>query len=223
MKKAKKQMLLIASVLGLFVLSLGAFVFTVMNSDEGQQRDTKVQMVSLLAPPPPPVAPKIQEQPKEQEKVKQETVEQQVSDMRPSSPDHPADDTPPGKDLGVDAEGTAGSDGFGLQGRKGGRGLLAGGGGSGSIFGWYTSLISTDLQKMVNEIIQQQGGLPEGKWKTVVKLEIDVTGKIKKFSIIGSSGNQKMDAAVTKALANAQVTDPPPPGMPRIMKLSFTI
>jgi TonB family protein len=208
-KTAKKQNVLIGSVVGVFILCVAVLVFTVFFTGKGEQRKKEIQMITLLPPPPPPVD--IPPPPKVEEKV-EEQIEQ------PDEPEQEADAPP--QELGVDAEAGLGDD-FGLKARKGGQGLIGGQGGS--IYGWYTNLLSTDLQKMVNEIIQKEGGLPDGKWRTVVKIELDVYGKIKKFSIIGSSGNQKMDAAVNKALASAQVNEPPPPGMPRIMKLSFTI
>ncbi|MFA7316504.1 MAG: TonB C-terminal domain-containing protein [Sulfuricella sp.] len=216
---SRKQVLFIVAGMGLTLLCLMVLAFNSMFSAPKRQHKKPPQMVSLLPPPPPP--PK-QEQIQPQEKLEEKTAEK-MEQLEPlSGPEQESAEAPPAQDLGVDAEGTAGGDNFGLVGRKGGRGLLAGGGG-GTGYGWYTNRISVDLQRMVNEIIQKEGGLPEGKWRTVVKIELEVTGKIKTFSIIGSSGNQKLDAAVNKALASANLTESLPPGMPRIMKLSFTI
>ncbi|HAZ42809.1 MAG TPA: TonB-dependent receptor, partial [Methylococcaceae bacterium] len=39
-----------------------------------------------------------------------------------------AEEPPPGENLGVDADGAAGGDSFGLVGKKGGSGFLGGGG-----------------------------------------------------------------------------------------------
>lgn len=210
-RNARKQFALLAFVVGVFMLCLAVLVYAVFFSGKGEQRKKQIQMITLLAPPPPPKVD-IPPPPKMEEKI-----EEQI--QQPDEPEQ-ADEAPP-QELGVDAEGSGSGDEFGLRGKKGGQGLIGGQGGS--VYGWYTNLLSTDLQKMVNEIIQKEGGLPDGKWRTVVKIELDVYGKIKKFSIIGSSGNQKMDEAVNRALATAQVNEPPPPGMPRIMKLSFTI
>lgn len=210
-RTAKKQIVLIASVVGVFVICLAVLFSSVFLSGKGEQRKKEIQMITLLPPPPPP---KVDIPPPPEMKEK---IEEQIQE--PDEPEQ-ADEAPP-QELGVDAEGSGSGDDFGLRGKKGGQGLIGGQGGS--VYGWYTNRISTDLQRMVNEIIQKEGGLPEGKWRTVVKIELDVYGKIKKFSIIGSSGNHKLDEAVNKALASAQVNEPPPPGMPRIMKLSFTI
>lgn len=215
---SRKQVLFIVGGMGVILLCLMVLGFNSMFSAPKRQYKKTTQMVSLLPPPPPPK----QEQIQPQEKLEDKTSEK-MEQLEPlSGPEQTSAEAPPAQDLGVDAEGTAGGDNFGLVGRKGGRGLLAGGGG-GTGYGWYTNRISVDLQRMVNEIIQKEGGLPEGKWRTVVKIELEVTGKIKTFSIIGSSGNQKLDAAVNKALASANLTESLPPGMPRIMKLSFTI
>ena len=50
-------------------------------------------------------------------------------------------DAPPGDELGLDAEGGAGSDGFGLRAKKGGRGLIGGGDRN----RWYEGQVQRDL------------------------------------------------------------------------------
>ena len=53
----------------------------------------------------------------------------------------PPDDAAPAEQLGLDAEGVAGSDGFGLAARKGGQGLGLGG----AAFAWYTALLKDSI------------------------------------------------------------------------------
>lgn len=213
------QILLIAAGGGLLLFCLAVVSIKSMISGAKMPQKKSFQMVTLLPPPPPPKMEKIQPQEKVQEKVQQDDIEQ------PSAPAQQAnDEPPPSATLGVDADAGSGSgDAFGLAARKGGRSLIGGGGGSGSIYGWYTNRFTSGLQQQINEIIRQEGGLPEGKWKTVVEIELDLYGSIKKYSIIGSSGNQKMDAAVTKALKTARFNEPMPPGMPHVLKVSFSI
>ncbi|WP_052700215.1 hypothetical protein [Methylocucumis oryzae] len=105
--------------------------------------------VNSIAPPPPPKV----EKPPEPE-VKNE-VEQPEPEPEEPLPDV-ADEPPPG-DLGLDAEGTAGSDGFGLAARKGGRGLLGGGGG-GDPYAWYGGLIK---KRPTRHLIGQRRATPQ--------------------------------------------------------------
>ena len=92
------------------------------------------------------------------------------------------------------------------------------------MYGWYANQISSSLQKTANQLIQQEGGVPPGQWKKVsFELTVDVFGKIQKFSITGSSGNERIDGAVKRALQTARTFEPPPPGMPKVMRMSVTL
>nr|CBX31633.1 hypothetical protein N47_E51450 [uncultured Desulfobacterium sp.] len=142
------------------------------------------------------------------------------------TPDQSQDNKPPGQDLGLDADGTAGSDGFGLVGKKGGRALIGGGGGGGgSLMGqyaWYTKIVQDEIRKTVRERLEKTGGIPKGKIQVVIRIELDQQGKIIQCSIAGSSGNEAADQAIKDALVMARVSEPPPDGMPRAMKLKIS-
>src|SRR5262245_757872 len=78
-----------------------------------------VQEIKVIRPPPPEELPPPPPPPPEEEVDLNEPEPQ---------PDPVASNEPPPGNLGLDAEGSAGSDGFGLMGRKGGRDLLGSGG-----------------------------------------------------------------------------------------------
>ncbi|RNC68998.1 MAG: TonB C-terminal domain-containing protein, partial [Desulfuromonadales bacterium] len=107
------------------------FISKVMLTDTGPPRKNKITTVSLVKPPeqkeklPEPEPPK--ELPKPQQ-IDTPTMDQ-PQDAPQQANDAPDDGPPAGSDLGVDAEGGAGSDGFGLVGKKGGRAITLGGGG----------------------------------------------------------------------------------------------
>ena len=139
------------------------------------------------------------------------------------------DNTPAGENLGVDADGKAGSDGFGLVGKKGGRSILSGGGGDGmgklsllSKFGWYTQIVETEIRKKVMKHLDENGGIPRGKLQAVVQVSVNSVGSIVKYKIIGSSGNHKMDEAVKQSIDDIKISEPPPDGMPRTMNIRVT-
>jgi hypothetical protein len=109
------------------VLVIGLIVSVVMNflGKSGKARKAPVQQIAILRPPPPPPPPKQEEKPPE---LKKEEVKIPPPPQEQAPKDRDA--KAPGKDLGVDAEGGAGGDGFGLVGKKGGRDLIGGDGGA---------------------------------------------------------------------------------------------
>lgn len=198
-------------------------VFIFLPKDDGSQRK-QVQTVTLVTPPPPPPPPppKEVEKPPEPEKVeeKMETPKDMPTDKPPPISHEP----PPSANLGVDADAGVGGDSFGLQARRGGGNLIGGSQGGGSPYGWYAGQLSTSLQKSANEIIQREGGIPAGKWtKVSFEVTVDVFGKITHHAIIKSSGNQKIDDAVKRALQSANAFEPPPPGMPKVMRFAVSL
>src|SRR5262245_7818543 len=105
---------------------------------EGPKRQT-AQVVKLIRPPPPPPEQPPPPPPPE------EKIEEPLPQETPQ--DSPPEDSAPAEQLGLDAEGVAGSDGFGLAARKGGRELGLGG----AVFGWYTGRLKDAILDMLSE------------------------------------------------------------------------
>lgn len=201
-----------------FLVVLGFGIRHLLREDK-TGRERQVQMVTLLPPPPPP---KTEEPPPEPEEPEEE-IETPEEEQPAEEPEDTPPDLPPSEELGLDADAGLGSDAFGLQAKKGGRSLI-GGDGAGSLYGWYANLVSSELQKTANEILQRDGGVPPGKWQKVrFEVMLDVFGTLQKFSIIKSSGNEKIDEAVKKALQLKTHFEPPPPGMPKVMKFGVLL
>ena len=114
----KKQLAIISAVGGLLLLCLVVVFIKSLLSGVERPKKKSFQMVTLLAPPPPPKLEKIPPQETSQEKIQNDDMAQ------PNAPADQANEQPPAQNLGVDAEGGSGSDGFGLEGRKGGQGLI---------------------------------------------------------------------------------------------------
>jgi len=208
---------------GAACLILAAVVLVVIFIPRGDEGGRKKQMqtVTLVTPPPPP-PPKVVEKPPEPEKVQEKIETPKELPMEKPQPVSP--EPPSSANLGVDADAGVGGDAFGLQARRGGGNLIGGSGGGGSLYGWYAGQISTKLQKTANDIIQKEGGVPPGKWEKVsFEVTVDVFGKITKFSILKSSGNPKIDDAVKNALQMAHSFEPPPPGMPKILRFAVSL
>lgn len=218
-RRASKNLIwgISAAVALVFMVGAGILV-KVLISDDGQKRKRQIQMVTLVKPPPPP---KIKEKPPEPEVKKEEKIiEPEVEEEIPEDMEQQAEsDAPAGDELGLDADGTAGSDGFGLRAKKGGRALIGGGGKS--QYAWYTNMVMRELEKMVNDVVQTNGGCPDGKFKAVVRIMLDDRGRVVQHWLISSSGNEHVDKAITQALSAARVSEPVPEGMPKKMRLTI--
>ncbi|AJE04854.1 TonB C-terminal domain-containing protein [Geobacter pickeringii] len=229
-KKHKKQKLVAAWVVpGMVVVVLAGlvgFVVKVMLSDDGPRRQEKMTSVTLVKPPPeqPKEKPPEPEMPKE---VPKQTIETPIdTPQQAAQPNQSADPGPPaGADLGVDADGGAGGDGFGLVGRKGGRAITLGGGGGGggpsrlsllSKYGWYSRKVQDEIKYKVRKQLEQDG-VHKGKFEAVVRIVLDGGGTVVKYQILTPSGNDKMDSAVRTILGQIRVSEPPPEGMPKGM------
>lgn len=226
-KQSKSNRIMVWSVSSLVTLMfLGAALgaIKILLSDDSGRRKRQIQMVTLLKPPPPP---KIKEKPPEPEiKKKEEIIEQQEEEPEPDPMDDmPEDNGPIDDDLGLDADGTGGADGFGLRGKKGGRSLIGGRYSKASLlrkYAWYTNILQQDLRKKVNKYMEENGGAPRGKQVAHIQITLDANGKVTALMLRKSSGNSKMDEAVKHALLMVNVSEPPPQGMPRVLQLEIS-
>ena len=218
---------------GLIVVTavvLGAAVYLVkaVLSEEGPRRKNSVTVVTLLKPPPPPPPMQKPPEPKIEEVQKEEIIAPEQELAEPEAPSAEQDSTPAGDSLGVDADGAAGSDAFGLIGKKGGRNLLAGdGGGLGKLslltrFAEYSQIVESEIRKKVMKRLDEEGGMPKGKHQVIARVSVDGSGAVVDLKIIGSSGNHKIDEAVRESVEKIQISAPPPDGMPRTMVIRIT-
>ena len=212
-----RKVLLRGILLVFLVIFIGLVVWFVrsMMSDSKPTRRQAVQQISLLKPPPPPPPPKPEEKPPEPEIKKEE-----VKIDQPKQPDEapkPAENEPPaGKDLGVDADGAAGGDNFGLVGRKGGRDLLGGAGGK---YGGFSNL----LRQQIQASLAKDKRLRELDYKVIVRLWLTRDGHVQRYELGSSTGNPETDQAINQALAKLPpMQEPPPEDMPQPVKLRLT-
>ena len=151
-----------------------------------------------LPPPPPPPPP-------------EEEVD--IPDPQQQEEPTPSDEPPPGEQLGLDAEGTAGGDGFGLAARKGGRDLLASGG---SAFTWYAGLLKNEIL----DRLQDDQRVRAGSYSVLVRVWVRPDGTIERIALAQSTGDKERDRAIESALAGvARVSQGPPANMPQPVSL----
>jgi len=225
-KKSSKSKLIVGVVGGcvaiLFLVgAVSAIKFLL--KDDGRRRKRQIQMVTLVKPPPPP---RIKEKPPEPEVKKEKIIEPETEETPPEAAEEQSrDEPPPGEELGLDADGSVGSDGFGLRANKGGRALIGGSYGDAAMmrrYAWYTRIIQDELRKRMKRHMEDAGGIPDGDLKALIQIELDDDGKIVAFNLAQSSGDPMLDDAVINALRPATIGEPPPRGMPRVIKLKVS-
>jgi TonB family protein len=182
------------------------------------QPKKQMQQITMIQPPPPPPPPPEQKPPEpepEQEKLPEPEPEKEP-EPAPEEAQEPA-----GEALGVDAEGGAGSDGFGLVGKKGGRGLLGGSGGSAIL--WYGGQVKRGLEE---ELQNKLADSSARKTAYTVQLNIWIApdGSVNRAEMASSSGKPDVDQAIRAALPSVRFTlpKPPPENMPQPLKIRVT-
>jgi protein TonB len=191
------------------ILLLAAFVWfvkTMMGTQTGKP-DRKVQVVQIIRPPPPPPPPPEQPPPPPPEKT-----EKQLPKDEPEPP--PNDEPAPQQQLGIDADGSAGGDAFGLAARRGGSDLVGGNGGA--VFAWYTNR----LKDAVMDRLSHDAQIGSKKFSVSVRVWIEPDGRIKAVKLDGSTGNRDLDQRIESALgALTRLADSPPLEMPQPVNL----
>lgn len=189
----------------LFLGGLAWLILHFINAPQGPRKPTVQQVAILRQPPPPPPKPpeKPPEPPKVQEEVKIDTPPPQAT------PDKPADPAPAEQPLGLDADGSAGSDGFGLAANRGGRdittiGSSTGGGSSGR---YFTGL----LQRNFFEALARNRQAPTDEFSVVVSVWIGDDGRVQRARIVNGSGNAELDRLIEATLSDMSPLREVPP------------
>ncbi|HKD53170.1 MAG TPA: TonB family protein [Steroidobacteraceae bacterium] len=166
----------------------------------------QIQEVRLIRPPPPPPDLPPPPPPPPEEKV-------DVTEPQDKPDPTPSNEPPPGEQLGLDAEGSAGGDEFGLAARKGGRDLLASGG---SAYAWYSGLLKDEILGQLNSDKRAH----QGEYSVIVRVWVRDDGTIERVRLAQSSGNRQRDQAIEAALSRiTRLSQPPPSDMPEPISL----
>lgn len=197
------------------LIAIAAVIWFISNKeDRPTKKERKIQTVTLTQPPPPPPPPPQVEKPPEPE-PEQKIEEQAEPEPEPEEMPDVADEAPPG-DLGLDAEGTAGADGFGLAARKGGRGLFGGGG---NPFAWYAKIAINEIEGLLND----KDDLRRKGYTAIIKLWVEADGSVKRFELARGSNDTEIDDLLAKVMGKFnKINQPPPPGMEQPIKLKIT-
>lgn len=210
LKALKQYRAYVIGVVVLFVGLVGGLIALVrwLDAPPPQVKKT-VQEIRIVRPPPPP--PDIEEPPPPPE------VEEAVDIPEPEAmPDpSPMDEPPPGDLLGLDADGAAGVDGFGLVSRRGGRDLLASGG---SQFRWYAGVLK---QSLVAHLADYER-IRSRRYSIMVSLWLRPDGSIRDVTLDGTTGDMELDAELRDALQDLNtVAQVPPQNLPQPVQLQI--
>jgi protein TonB len=197
---------MIAGALALILL-VGGFVWFVrdMLGGKSDKPARTVQIVQVIRPPPPP--PDEPPPPPPPEKV-DEPIPQ-------NEPEPTPDEASPSEQLGLDAEGTSGGDGFGLAARRGGSDLVGSGG---AAFAWYTTMLKDE----VLDRLSADNRIRSRKFSVIVKVWINPDGRVREAQLASSSGNRELDGAIELALNGLErLRESPPLEMPQPVSLKI--
>ncbi len=206
----KRSWRVLATAVAIGLVLVGLLVFGALRMMRNSElapppKEQQIIVMPRMEPPPPPPPPPEQPPPPEEEKV-----EEPVPEEEPVS-EEAADEAPPGEDLGVDAEGSGSGDGFGLVGKKGGRGLIGGGDRN----RWYAGIVQQDLQRRLME----SAAARKAKYAVVIRLWFNADGAVSRYELAGTTGDSASEEALRAVLAKLRLEQPPPENMPQPMKL----
>ena len=209
-----KRVLLVLGAL-LLLVAAGLVLRSFLAAPAGKSNG--VHQIALIKQPPPPPPKPPEKPPEPPPKVKEEVkLDQPKAEPKPDEPkaadEKPASDKP----LALDADGAAGSDGFGLAGSKGGRDLLTTGNGGGGAY--YSGL----LQRQFFEALSRNRKILRDEFRVVVKVWVADDGRVTKADIVSGSGNAQVDEQIQVTLLDmAPLRDVPPSSMrPMQLRLS---
>lgn len=187
-----------------------------MNAEPPKPDQRKVQQITVVKPPPPKPEKKI-EKPPEPKQQKQQEVDISEPEAMPEEMPEVAEQPPLGEELGLDAEGVAGGDGFGLAARKGGRGLL--GGQEGNPFVWYAS----QLQRQLETVLLDDDELRRHDYDIVARIWLDGDGEVRRAELAGSTGDRGTDRILLSRIEQLPpLGELPPDDMPQPIRLRIS-
>lgn len=169
------------------------------------------QQITLITPPPPPPPEVKPPEPEVKDEVK-------IDQPKPEDdlPKQDNDEPPPGADLGVDAEGGAGGDSFGLIGRKGGRGLLDG---AGDRFAYYAS----QVQREIENALADDKDVRKHAYKVEVDVWLSGDGRVERAALASSTGSADTDRKLVATISRMpSIGAPPPPDMPQPVRMQVS-
>jgi periplasmic protein TonB len=208
LKRKHLPMLIVAFITTIVGVGSFALIRNFVTNGAPQPKQVVEQIQLIRPPPPPPPTEQPPPPPPPEEKVN-------IPDPQQQPDPTPSNEPPPAANLGLDAEGGAGGDAFGLVGNKGGRDITATGG---SAFAWYAGLLRDEILSELN----QDKNIRNGQYRVTLRAWLKDDGSVARMEILHGSGDAQRDRAIEGALQHVKrVSQARPSGMPDV--ISFEI
>ncbi|MGA8148521.1 MAG: TonB-dependent receptor [Gallionellaceae bacterium] len=210
-QEGRRQIAVLATVILVFLAVLGWGLWALLGGTP--KKSPRPPMITLLTPPPPPPPPpkfeKKPDPPKEQKEIK---VEQPVpkQDTPPPSPELKMEG-PAGSGPSAFAAGKVTSDDVSKIGTGGGEksGLF-------NPFTNYANLLKGELQRY----LRKDNDLRQRRYTVEISVWVGGGGEIKRFELLGSTGDSGTDEAIKQAMSSLPGFDQTPPAnMPQPIRL----
>jgi protein TonB len=218
-RPSARRYLLMFGTGGIVIAVLAVGVFFMLSGDKEPPRKVQELTVVTLVPPPPPPPPPPPEQKQEEQVVEQTPVKQEIIEEKPvhipkDAPPDQSDEPLPGPP-GLDDAGQGPGE---LLGRPGGKGFLGGGGGGGggSRWGWYASIVQSQIEAALRANEKTRHAVLQIR----IRLWSDAVGRISRVQLVSSTGDSALDAVLRdQVLTGLQLREPPPKDMPMPINL----
>jgi outer membrane biosynthesis protein TonB len=211
--KERNSLLRYGAALVVIAILFGAVILFVGHDDMPPPRQVReLAIVNIVPPPPPPPPPPMIEQPKIIDQPKM--IDQEIQQEKPA--DKPKDepvkeaknDQPPGP-LSLDAKAVGPGDLFNLGSKPGGSPY--GGGGGGSRWGWYASIVQTQIESALRGNSRTRNAVMQLQ----IRLWADGSGRVSRVQLVSSTGDAELDAIIRNdVLGSLTLREPPPKDMP---------
>lgn len=217
-KRWLRNLPLVIGVAFTLLIAVGV-VFLQDRFQKAPQAKKPTQQITMVQMPPPPPPPPPEVKPPEPEPEPEKLPEPEPEKAPEPTPE--PDQEPAGEELGVDAEGGAGGDAFGLVGKKGGRGLLGGTGGNAIL--WYGGQVKRGLEDELQRLLADS---PASKlaYNVELKVWINADGSVNRAELATASSKAEVDQAIRNALPNLRfnVAKVPPENLPQPLRIRVT-
>ncbi len=193
----------------------GAGYYLLGHDDMPPPRQVReLTIVNILPSPPPPPPPPPQQMPEQKMVEQPKMAEPEFKEDKPleKPKDEPIKDAknaePPGP-LSLDAKATGPGDLFNLGGKPGGNPY--GGGGGGSRWGWYATIVTSQIEAAIRSNPKTRNMSAQIQ----VRLWADSSGRISRVILTPSTGSAEVDAALrNEVIGSLTLREPPPKDMP---------
>jgi periplasmic protein TonB len=211
----RRPLMRYGAVLGVIILCLSGAIYLFVGHDDGPPpRQVRELTIVNIVPPPPPPPPPPQKMPEQKMVEQPKMAEPEFKEDKPldKPKDEPVKDAknsePPGP-LSLDAKAVGPGDLFNLGGKPGGNPY--GGGGGGSRFGWYASIVQSQIETALRANARTRNSVMQIR----ILLWADGSGRVSKVQLVSSTGDAELDAIIRNdVLGSLTLREPPPKDMP---------